>query len=294
MPSSTQNEKQSRQSSAGKSSFFGRKLHKDRQTDSRYEGSGGGLESQSAPNLNGASWTSRHSKRESVFSIDGGKDADPLGLDMTAGVITSIPYSATADSKAPISVDYLPRDDQGLVRREPMPTQLAKGNDYHQYPAWNGTAMPINGASHPTGPRQLPQPPGNLTMATSQAGDRGTKLQQWGRPGSSATNHVPNDSFSTVDSSTGHRRSLDQGSVQSSTSSATRGSSLFSSENSSRTAVPARNDSDSQELLSPVSSRMVKSSHFNWPYQLQGQQQSGQAFNSTTSFSPAGFNLPRP
>ena len=208
---------------------------------------------------------------------------------MTAGVLTSIPYSATADSKAPVSVDYLPRDEQVPVRREPMPTQLARGNDYHQYPAWNAPARPAESSYHPTGPRPVPSSYGNVTMASSNAGDRGTKLQQWGRPGSSATQHGPNDSFSTADSSNGPRKSLDQASIRSGASSATRGSSLFSSDHSGRTAIPGRKDGELNSLISPASSRMSKASHFNWqsPYQQA-------AFNSTTSFSPAGFNLPKP
>lgn len=239
--------------------------------------------------MNGNSRASRHTKRGSVASVDGGKDADPAGLDMTAGVLTSIPYSATADAKAPISVDYIPREDHIPVRRDPVPTQLARGNDYHQYPAWNMPSRPADGVSQLTGPRPAPHAPGTITMATSQAGDRGTRLQQWGRPGSSAAHHVANDSFSTAESSTAPRKSLDQTSIRSGASSATRGSSLFSSDNSSRTAVPLRKDTDTSSILSPVSARISKASHFNWqsPYQQT-------TFNSTTSFSPAGFNLPKP
>ena len=281
MPSSTQNDKQSRQSSASKS-IFGRR-NKDRSTESRYE------PDTASVHLNGNSWSSRHPKRGSVVSLDEGKEADSSGLHMTAGVLTSIPYSSTADSRTPVSVEYLPHDDQVPVRKEPVPTQLARGSDYHQYPAWSVPSRPSEGSTHITGPR--PVPGQHMTMASSTAGDRGTKLQQWGRPGSSAGHHGTNDSYSTNDSSNGPRKSIDQASIRSGASSATRGSSLFSSDNSSRTAIPPtpRKDGDINSLISPVSSRMSKMSHFNWqtPYQ-------NSAFNSTTSFTPAGFNLPKP
>jgi cytokinesis protein len=285
MVATSQVDKQSRQSSAGKSSFFGRRLHKDRPTDSRNVGSGG-LDSPAPASTNG-SWSSRHTRRESVASVDDQNDGDPSGLAMMSGVITSIPYDATADARAPVAVDYLPAADKVPVHAQPH--HLNKGSDFHQYPAWNGTPKSSGGSSSVGGPR--PQPPiGSLTMASSQSGDRGTKLQQWGKSGSAtAPQHNNYDSFSTSDSSTGQRKSFDQGSTKSSISSATRGSSLFSSDNSSRTAVPsARNDLDSHSILSPASSRLSKVSRVDWPTQ----QPVG--FNSTTSFAPQGFYLPRP
>jgi cytokinesis protein len=284
MVATSQADKQSRQSSAGKTSFFGRRLHKDRPTDSRNEGSGG-LDSPVPASTNG-SWSSRHTKRDSVTSVDEQNDGDPSGLAMMSGVITSIPYDTTADSRAPVAVDYLPTADKVPVHAQPH--HLNKGGDFHQYPAWNGAAKPPGGSSNVGGPRPPPHV-GNMTMASSQAGDRGTKLQQWGRFGGVAPHHNNYDSFSTSDSSTGQRKSFDQGSIKSSISSATRGSSLFSSDNSSRTAVPSvRNDSDSLSILSPASSRFSKATRSDWPAQQPA------AFSSTTSFSPHGFYLPRP
>ncbi len=286
MPQGTQNDKTTRQSSASKGGFFRR--NRDTKADSRYDG-GGSLDS---ANTNG-SWGSRHSKRDSVASIDG-QEPDNSGLNMTAGVITSIPYSATtAGGQAPVSIEYVPRDDQVPTRKDPQPFQLARGGDFHQYPAINGMS---NGSSHPTGPRPPPQaanPSGSLTMASSQAGDRGTKYQQWGRPGSSnGPQHGTYDSVSTSDSYsvTGQRRSFDGASIKSTASSATRGSSLFTSDNSSRTAVPSRQDSDSSvTIISPTQSRLSKvNSHTGWPTQQ------ASAFSSTTSFTPAGFYLPKP
>src|SRR5436305_10007537 len=169
MVSNSQADKQSRQSSAGKTSFFGRKLHKDKPTDSRNEGSGG-LDSAASTNANG-SWSSRHTKRASVASVDDQNDGDPSGLAVMSGVITSIPYDTTADSTAPFAVDYLPAADKVPVHTQPH--HLNKGSDFHQYPAWNGTMQPSGGSSSVGGPRP-PLYTGNLTMAYSQAGDRGT------------------------------------------------------------------------------------------------------------------------
>ena len=278
MPTYSQADKDSRQSTSGKG-FFRR--HKDKAQDARYNPNGAAYE----PSISG-SITSRHAKKGSVSSgPEQYQDADPAGLAMTAGVITAIPYSSTSDANAPVSVDYLPREEHiPGTRRDPQPHQLSRGADFHQYPAFNA---PQNGASHPTGPR--PPPHGqNMTMASSQGGDRGTKYQQWGRPGSREANHGPYDSVST-DSSNGQRKSFDGQSIRSQGSSRTRESSIFSSDNSSRTAVPSRNDSDNFSILSPNNSRLSKfSTHSQWPAQQ------ASAFNSTTSFSPAGFNLPKP
>ena len=217
-----------------------------------------------------------------------------MGLNMTAGVITSIPYSATtAGGQAPVTLEYLPWEDQVPPRKDPTPCQLARGGDFHQYPAIAGMT---NGSSHPTGPRPPPQQStavGVLTMASSQAGDRGTKFQQWGRPGSSnGPQHGTYDSVSTSDSytSSGHRKSFDGASIKSTASSITRGSSLFSSDNSSRTAVPPRQDSDaSVTVISPAQSRLSKiSSHSGWPTHQ------ASPSSSTASFTPAGFYLPKP
>ena len=283
------NDKASRQSSGGRS-FFGKKYHKDKDKDGREELHTGfssfAAPSLSAPSLNGSK-SSRHSKRPSVSSIEGDQDADQTGLATTAGVITSIPYSSTTSSDAPISMDYLPREDQvpQTPRKDLQPHQLARVGDFHQYPVFAAPSQQLNGASHPTGPRPPPHNNG-VTMATSHPGDRGTKLQQWGRPESRATQHITYDSTSTTDS--GHRRSFDGASIKSTASSATRGSSLFSSDNSSRTAVPHRLDPDNLSVISPSSSRLSKLAHGGWP--------TGQpaAFNSTTSFAPEGFYLPRP
>ncbi|KAJ9663490.1 hypothetical protein H2198_000755 [Neophaeococcomyces mojaviensis] len=279
MPLSTGGDKNSRQSSGAKS-FLSRKLGgRDKHGDGKYESS-----VYDGSSTNG-SWNSRYSNRDSVVSTNGDGESNGVGLNMTAGVITSIPYDTAPDSRQPTSVDYLSRESQ----REPQPHQLARGTDFHQYPAFSGSSLPAQIGSSVAPPRPSPQG-NNVTMASSQPGDRGTRLQQWGpgRPGSSQTNHSTYDSFSTTDSSNGHRKSIDQASIRSTGSVQTANSSLFSSDNSSRTAVP-NVSRDSMAIVSPTASRLGKiASHAGWPAQQ------ASPFNSTTSFAPAGFNLPRP
>ncbi|KAF7117548.1 hypothetical protein CNMCM5793_006570 [Aspergillus hiratsukae] len=234
MPTTTSAPDKSRQTSAGKG-FFGRKLHKERPVDDRYEGYGGS-ENLAPPGSAAGSRSSRHSKRSSVQSVDY-NDFDPSGISMTAGVITSIPFdSLPADTRSPIPVDYLSRAEPS-PRKEPSPHHLAKGaGDFHQYPAWNPSGLRENNAfSHPTGPRPPPHA-SNVTMVGNTAGDKSARYQQWARPGSSATNAgFSHNSSSTADSSSTSRMSLDQTSIHSSLSSNTRGSSYISSDGSART-----------------------------------------------------------
>ncbi|KAK2811815.1 hypothetical protein FQN50_001853 [Emmonsiellopsis sp. PD_5] len=233
MPTPHSSSDKSRQSSAGKS-FFGRKLHKDRPPDLRFEGHSGGLEVSGASGSASGSRSSRHSKHESIQSIDFPGDLNSPG--MTSGVITAIPYdSVPADPKSPIPVDYLPKSEQHL-RKEPSPHHLNKpGHDFHQYPSWNGSSTSNGSSQHPSGPRP---PPGsaNTTMAVSSTGDRGTKYQQWGNQG------YQYPSYTTPESSTNSRTSLDQNSIYSSVSSATRGSTQTSSDNTSRPYTSHSND----------------------------------------------------
>jgi cytokinesis protein len=272
MPSSNPGDSKPRQQSTAGRSLFGRKLHKEKSSEGRDDGT---LDSSSTGGSASGSRSSRHSKRASIHSLD--NEVDSAGLAMTAGVITSIPYHTVSDSKTPIPVDYLPRSDQVPPRKELSPHHMNKANvDFHQYPAWPPTSN-SNGASHPTGPRPPPKGPLN-TIAPG--------LQGYVRPGSSATNHTGNyNSYSTTESSN-PRTSFDQASINSSISSATRGSSLFSSDNSSRTAVPDHHAH--LPVVHQSSSRHSNASHAGWSTQ----QSSG--FASSTSFSPDGFNIPRP
>lgn len=224
----------SRQTSAGKS-FFGRKLYKDRSTDDRsqgYDGYGGSYDSLAPPGSAAGSRSSRYSKRSSIQSVDMSHDIDPGSLGPTAGVITSIPFeSLPSDTRNPIPIDSMSRPDS---RHEPSPNHIGKaGGDFHQYPTLTSTSAPNGYAPHPSGPR--PPPHGsNTTMTSSNSGDRGTRYQQWGRPGSSAANPGMGHN-SSIDSSSNSRTSLDQASVYSGHSSNTRGSNYFPSEPSSRT-----------------------------------------------------------
>lgn len=245
MPNTTTAPDRSRQNSAGKS-FFGRKLHKERPGDDRHDAAGaasagGILEPPGSAGSATGSRSSRHSKTASMSSVVDSDDTSVLN--MTAGVITSIPFeSLPADSKSPIPVDYLPKNEPAL-RRENSPNHLAKsGIDFHQYPPWDPKAVQ-NGYSYVNGPRPPPHA-SNLTMAASATGDRGTRYQQWGRPGSSAANTgFSYTSSSTADSSSNSRLSLDQTSIHSSQSSATRGS-YFSDSNSSRTLTTSHSTGD--------------------------------------------------
>lgn len=238
----------SRQTSAGKS-FFGRKLYKERPADER-EGYGYGVasyDSLAPPASTAGSRSSKYSKRSSTHSIDMTGDIDPSSLAPTAGVITSIPYeSMPSDTRTPIPIESMSRPDS---RHEPSPHSLGKtGGDFHQYPTWTSSSAPNGYASHPSGPRPPPHASG-MTMTSSTSGDRGTRYQQWGRPGSSAANH-------SIDSSSNSRTSLDQTSVYSSQSSNTRGSNYFSSDGSSRTLTPSHSSERNTIFPSGSSGRL--------------------------------------
>ena len=235
MPTSTSATDKSRQTSAGKS-FFGRKLHKEKPVEDRYDGYGG-LENLAPPGSAAGSRSSRYSKRSSIQPVEMGHEMDPSALATNTGVITSIPFdSLPSDTKSPIPVDYIPKTEKSS-RRDPSPNHIAKGGgDFHQYPAWNPAAVQqVQHSSHPTGPRPPPHT-SNMTMTGSSTGDRGARYQQWGRPGSSTANTgLSHNSSSTLDSSANSRMSIDQASIHSSVSSNPRASGYFSSDGSSRT-----------------------------------------------------------
>lgn len=238
--------------STGKSSFFSRnKKDKDKKIDEGRQlySAGGGAGNNDTASPRG-SQSSRHARMSSVASEDtpGSPGGDLTGINMMAGVITSIPYdSVMADGRSPIPVDYLPRSDQMPLRREPLPHHLnMSGMDFHQYPA-SDTAS-TNGSSHPTGPR--PPPIGNnVTMAST--GNRPAQLQQWVPNRTSIASTINGshnsryDSYSTNQSSNyGGRISFDQQSIDS----MTERSSVLSSGSSSKTALPG---SHSNNSLSP-------------------------------------------
>jgi cytokinesis protein len=260
----------SRQLSGGKG-FFSRR--KDKNTESRIHEEDLDQRPSSRSNSASGSFSSRHSRRASEpFNEDRGFDAN--GLSMTAGVITSIPYDSLGSSnRTPIAVDYLPHKEQAQLRREPQPHHLNKaGGDFHQYPAFDPSKMPPG----PSGPRQLPQTP----VAASYR-DRQSKA-------STNTSSNPNatSTYSVTDSSN-TRTSFDQASIYSAMSSQTGRSSFFSSDNNSRGAIPSHMQ---ENTLRPSSShsytRQSTASSLQTTYVP--------SYNSATSFTPEGFNLPRP
>ncbi|KAI0471871.1 putative cytokinesis protein sepA [Xylariaceae sp. FL0804] len=163
----------SRQSSGGKGGFFSRSKHR---SEKRRTGSEEGR--YLGPEYEPPVRTSRHGRESSIVSIDRPSSAED-GVNNSAGLITAIPYDSTyADRKSPIPVEYLPRNDQMPVRRDPLPHQLNKGTaDYHLHPGADANAYGTTAGSHLSGPRP---PPGtsNLTMAST--GSRQTQFQQWG------------------------------------------------------------------------------------------------------------------
>lgn len=288
MPSTTSAaDSKSRQSSGGRS-FFGRKLHKEKSQDSYGQDDGGSVLEVPSSGSNSAngSRSSRHSNRPQFPSMDLGHEGENLGLSMTAGVITSIPYdSVPADPKSPIPVDYLPKNDNPPRRKDPLPHHLNKGGgDFHQYPAWDPQAAPTSSSSHPTGPRPPPHSSAGsslkpLTSMTLPTRDSSRKPIPNDAASIRSDSHGAFNSVSTGDTSSNHRNSFDQMSVLSGASSATRGSSIFSSDNSSRTAVQDQRPSTSSRGSHQPSA---------WAPQQPG------AFSSTTSFHPDGGHFPRP
>jgi cytokinesis protein len=292
MPSGTSPvDQKMRQSSSGKG-FFGRRLHKEKLTESRNFDEGG-LYPEPASSVSSAanSKSSRHSHKPSL-DMDSGVDGH--GLSMTAGVITAIPYDSLQDSKTPIPVDYLPRNDQILARRDPLPHHLNKGGgDFHQYPSWDPVKSPTNGSFHPTGPR----PPPHTSQSNIYSASVRERPNTLVRPGTSTS--LTNESNGTLASqhtneSSNTRNSFDQASLYSSVSSATRASSVLSSEASARTAVPSHvtdhhtRPGSSHSGSSHSGFRQSHASHQVW------HPQQAPSFNSGTAFTPEGFNLPQP
>ncbi|KXX78423.1 Cytokinesis protein sepA [Madurella mycetomatis] len=164
----------SRASSTGKaSSFFHRSKNK---ADKKNTGDDGRHLAANNDNTSGSvsSRTSRHQRESSVISIDRPSSAES-GINMMAGVMTTIPYeSVSADHRSPVPVDYIPQGDQMPVRREPLPHQLNKAtSDFHQYPSFEHVSTPYLSGQRP--------PPGasNITMAST---GRQAQYQQWGPP----------------------------------------------------------------------------------------------------------------
>ncbi|KAM3511090.1 hypothetical protein MY11210_005264 [Beauveria gryllotalpidicola] len=171
-----------RQSSGGRSIFSRNKNKDKRATDNDSYDTLSTMSSRS----------SRHTRDSSAISFDGLASPDP-SLGMMSGTITSIPYDATAPgSRSPIPVDYLPKADQVPVRREPLPHQLNKGHDFHQYPTFDPSVA--NAASHAS---KMGPPATNVTMAST---GRATQFQLWGPSRGSMASTINGSHTSRYDS----------------------------------------------------------------------------------------------
>ncbi|RYO48398.1 Cytokinesis protein, partial [Alternaria arborescens] len=208
-----------RQSSAGK--FFGRRLHKDKDkhaSDAKHTTTSS---TDSPPGSSHGSLSSRHSHRHSI----GGASIDQRPVSMTAEGIFA--------RAGPVSSIDPPRDDASKTG-EPLPHHLNKGGgDFHQYPVFNASPMPQNGYSTPGPPRPPPHSLGT-TIASSNPGDRGVSMQQWGARGSSRDGNY--SYHAGTDSSNNTRTSSDQASIYSNDSK-TRGSNIFYPQNPSQTTI---------------------------------------------------------
>ncbi|KAH7089838.1 hypothetical protein FB567DRAFT_619186 [Paraphoma chrysanthemicola] len=196
-----------RQSSAGK--FFGRHRHKDKEkgpSDARLTQP----PTDSPPGSAHGSQTSRHSHRHSTSaaSIDRPVSMTAEGIFARAGPISAI-------------------------EAEPLPHHLNKGGgDFHQYPVFNPSMPPQNGYAN-AGPPRPPAHSAGTTIASSQPGDRGVSMQQWGARESSRNGNP--SYYAATDSSANTRASSDQASIYSNDSK-TRGSNAFAPQNPSQSS----------------------------------------------------------
>jgi cytokinesis protein len=257
-------------SSAGK--FFGRRLHKDKDkdkpTDTRH---GQQSTTDSPPGSAHGSQSSRHSHRHSTSaaSIDRPVSMGAEGLFARAG---------------PVSTIDAPRQggDDASRSGEPLPHHLNKGGgDFHQYPVFNPSMPPQNGYSN-SGP---PRPPAHAstTIASSQPGDRGVSMQQWGSRDGSKN---PNYSFYN-DSSGNTRASSDQASIYSNDSK-TRGSNVFYPQQNSSQTTFSSIGLDAGSLL-PTAASTPRDSHRHMLHY-----NSSSPSSSTPSLAQQTFSIQRP
>ncbi|KAI1524350.1 cytokinesis protein sepA [Pyrenophora tritici-repentis] len=212
-----------RQSSAGK--FFGRRLHKDKEKQAGEAKHSTTSSIDSPPGSAYGSQSSRHSARHSI----GGASIDQRPVSMTAEGIFA--------RAGPISSIDSPRDDASNSG-EPLPHHLNKGGgDFHQYPVFTAPTMPPQGyQSHQStqGPPRPPPHSNGTTIASSNPGDRGVSMQQWGQRGSSRDGSY--SYYAPTDSSNNTRASSDQASLYSNNST-TRTSNVFYPPNPSQTTI---------------------------------------------------------
>ncbi|KAF1811048.1 hypothetical protein P152DRAFT_483372 [Eremomyces bilateralis CBS 781.70] len=271
MPSSSSADAKSRQSSGGKS-FFSRR-HREKSNDYGY------LNADPAtvmPAPSG-SQSSRHSNRRPSTDRPGSSGHDAAGLNMQAGVITSIPYETVADRGSPIAVNYLPNEENPPRRgpREPLPHHLNKAtSDFHQYPVINRMAPPPKPGASDAPPR--PPPHASMsTPASSASGDRSGHMQNYNRKGGAS------NGFQDMAIAPGNNRMDDQASIHSNHSGA-------------RTPSVQSHTNTSQHSFSTYGQDISPSKSHQSPMYNSSAQTQNSRYSSTTSFSPDGFNLKRP
>lgn len=264
-----------RQSSAGK--FFGRRLHKDKEKADA---------NQSPPGSAQGSQSSRHHRQSSsVASVDRPVSmAIEPGLAMQAGVYSSIPFEQTADGRAPppgsTVANHSIRGGDAL-----QPHHLNQsGADFHQYPIFDASKMPTVTYQPPQGGSGAPRPPPHTqrgeAMASSQPGDRGVSIQQWGAAARSSNGY---SSYAATDSSNNTRTSSDQASIYSNDSKS-RSSNVYIAQTPSQSTFSSIG-LDTGSLL-PTAVSTPRDSHRHMLHH--GNQPPSSAFSSTASFQQNG------
>lgn len=195
---------------------------------------------------------------------------------MQAGVYSSIPVpSFEQNTNAPRLVD-----DRYAA---PQPHHLDKsGADFHQYPVFDPSKMPQNGYANAGPPRPPPHSTGTA-MASSQPGDRGVSIQQWGSAGRVSNG---NTYTSYTDSSNNTRSSSDQASVYSNDSRNRTSNVYYPQQNQSQSTFSSIG-LDAGSLL-PMAASTPRDSH---RHLLQTNHPS--ALSSTSSFGQ-NFSIQRP
>lgn len=229
-----------RQSSAGK--FFGRKLHRDKDKDRDKPSSDRHTQqpaTDSPPGSAHGSQSSRHSHHRhstSAASIDRPVSMSAEGIFARAGPVSTIDAPRHGDD------------------REPLPHHLNKGGgDFHQYPVFHPSPMP---PQHNGAPPRPPPHSAGTTIASSQPGDRGVSMQQWGARESSKNGGYAH--YAGTDSSGNTRASSDQASIYSNDSK-TRGSNVFYPQNPSQNTLSSIGI-DTGSLL-PMAASTPRDSH---------------------------------
>ncbi|RAR02365.1 cytokinesis protein sepa [Stemphylium lycopersici] len=258
-----------RQSSAGK--FFGRRLHKDKEKHSSDAKHATTSSTDSPPGSSYGSQSSRHSHRHSI----GGASIEQRPVSMTAEGIFA--------RAGPVSSIDPPREDPSKTG-EPLPHHLNKGGgDFHQYPVFTQSQMPPNAYSTSGPPRPPPHSQGT-TIASSNPGDRGVSMQQWGARGSSRDG---NHSYQAHADYNHTRISTDQASIHSNDS-RSRGSNIFYPQNPSQTTFGSIG-LDPGSLL-PTATSTPRDSHRH----LLHYNSSSSPSSSTASFPQNTLSIQRP